>query len=122
VGWDRIWRSQGAGFWGPGVLLVANLMLEIAVSIRNLLRVRYALDWRLLCLRRLSRYLRQFLFRTEVASTPVSWCASRVRRIGGHPTLLTLADSKWMLALWMPCAEPSSLLRGLIRLNAGLAF
>ena len=37
--------KPGSGFLGEsGVLLVANLMLEIAVSIRNLFRVRYALD------------------------------------------------------------------------------
>ena len=43
--WVRIasGEAQGAVFGEPGVLLVANLMLEIA-SIRNLLRVRYALD------------------------------------------------------------------------------
>ena len=37
MGSNQIWRSQGAAFWGIRVLLVANSMLEIAVSIRNLL-------------------------------------------------------------------------------------
>jgi len=53
------------------VLLMANLMLEIVVSIPKLLRVRYALDRRLLCFRRPSRYLRQ---------SPRAWSAGRCER------------------------------------------